>query len=124
MPEPETCAPAACACVSGVATVIAVPPNRLMEVITAVSEFAPLSMVMVWPSLKPSALGTWITVAPAAVALPTVVAPAVPTVEMTADSRFAPVSTMIFWPASKPSTLPTLMLVEPAAEAADKVAAG
>ena len=54
---PETCAPAACACVSGAATVIVVPPNLLMEAITAVSEFAPLSMVMVWPSLKPIAFG-------------------------------------------------------------------
>ena len=80
-------------------------------------------MVMVWPALKPVALATGITVAPASVAVRTVVAPAVPTVAMTAVSRFAPVSIMIVWPASKPSTLATLILVAPAAEAVDRVVA-
>ena len=105
MPVPETCAPAACASVSGAATVIVAgvgapplpppPPPPLppaLETTTAVSGFAPLSMVMVWPALKPAALATGITVAPAAVSAPTVVAPAVPTVAMTAVSAFAPVS--------------------------------
>ena len=94
------------------------------EATTAVSWFAPLSMVMVWPALKPIALATGITVAPTSVAAPTVVAPAVPTVAMTAVSRFAPVSIMIVWPAAKSATLATLILVAPAAEAADRVVAG
>ena len=81
-------------------------------------------MVMVWPALKPIALATGITVAPAPVAAPTVVAPAVPTVAMTAVSRFAPVSIIIVWPAAKSATLATLILVAPAAEAADRVVAG
>ena len=109
---------------SGAATVIVVRRRRLLtEATTAVSEFAPLSIVMVWPFLKPVALAAGRTVAPTSVAVRTVVAPAVPTVAMTAVSRFAPVSIMTFWPASKPSTLVTLMLVAPAAEAVDRVAA-
>ena len=95
----------------------------MVEATTAVSWFAPLSMVMVWPALKPAALATGMTVAPALVAVPTVVAPAVPTVAMTAVSRFAPVSIMIVWPAAKSATLATLILVAPAAEAADRVVA-
>ena len=55
--------------------------------------------------------------------MPTVVAPAVPTVAMTAVSRFAPVSIMIVWPAAKSATLATLILVAPAAEAAGSVVA-
>jgi len=47
IPVPETCAPAACARVSGAETVIAMPPNRVMEAMTAVSTFVPLSIVMV-----------------------------------------------------------------------------
>ncbi len=121
---PETWAPAECARVSGAATVIVVPPNPLLTAATtAVSEFVPRSIVKVWPSRKPVALTTGITVAPASVAAPTLVAPAVPTVAMTAVSRFAPVSIMIFWPASKPATLVTLMLVAPASAAEDTVAA-
>ena len=81
MPLPEICAPAACAKVSGAATVILAPPlPPVAETTTAVSWFAPLSMVMVWPALKPVALATGITVAPTSVAAPAVVAPAVPTV--------------------------------------------
>ena len=116
---------------SGAATVIValrqgrLPPRPppVVETTTAVSRFAPLSMVMVWPALKPIALATGITVAPTSVAVPTVVAPAVPTVAMTAVSRFAPVSITIVWPATKSATLATLMLVAPAAEAADRVVA-
>ena len=52
-------APAECARVSGAATVI-VPPGPGVEATTAVSESAPLSMVMVWPSLKPATLATGI----------------------------------------------------------------
>ena len=93
------------------------------EATTAVSRFAPLSMVMVWPALKPAALATGITVAPTSVAVPTVVPPAVPTVAMTAVSRFAPVSIMIVWPAPKSATLATLILFAPAAESAGRVVA-
>ncbi len=99
-------------------------PPPVVAATTAVSRFAPLSMVMVWPALKPAALATGITVAPTSVAAPTVVAPAVPTVAMTAVSRFAPVSIIIVWPAAKSATLATLILVAPAAEAADRVVAG
>jgi hypothetical protein len=123
IPVPETSAPAACARASGAATMIALPPNLRTEATIAVSAVALLPMVMVWPSRKPTAPATGMTVAPAAVLIATVVAPAVPTVAMTAVSRFAPVSIMIFWPASKPSTLSTLMLVAPATDAADRVAA-
>ena len=56
------------------------PSPPVAETTTAVSWFAPLSMVMVWPALKPIALATGITVAPTSVAAPAVVAPAVPTV--------------------------------------------
>ena len=75
MPLPETCAPAACAKVSGTATVIVAPTPPLsppvVEATTAVSWFAPLSMVMVWPALKPAVLATGITVASTLVAAPT-----------------------------------------------------
>src|SRR5271169_1669381 len=81
-------------------------------------------MAMVWPAVKPAPLAIGMTVAPTSVAVPTVVAPAVPTVAMTADSRFAPVSIIIVWPAAKSATLATLILVAPAAEAADRVVAG
>src|ERR1035437_3301411 len=133
MPEPETCAPAACADLSGAVTVIVAPapplpgPPPLPPVVaatTAVSWFAPLSMVMVWPALKRAPLATGTTVAPTWVAAPTVVAPAVPTVAMTAVSRLAPVSIIIVWPAPKSATLATLILFAPAAEAADRVLAG
>ena len=78
MPEPETCAPTACARVSGAATVIvalrAAPPGpnlppRVVETTTAVSWFAPSSMVMAWPAAKPIELVTVTTVAPAPVAV-------------------------------------------------------
>ena len=53
MPLPEICAPAACARVSGVATVILAPPlPPVTETTTAVSWFAPLSMLMVWSAAK------------------------------------------------------------------------
>ena len=86
MPVPETCASASCAYVSGVATAIAGAGNLLMVATAAVSEFAPLSIVMVSPLLKPIRLATGMMVAPAAVAVRNVVAPAVPTVAMTAFS--------------------------------------
>ena len=125
MPEPETCAPAGCADFNGATTVIVGLPPPLpppvVEATTAVSWFAPLSMVMVLPALKPAPLATGITVAPTLVAVPTVVAPAVPTVAMTAVSRLAPVSIIIVWPAPKSATLATLILFAPAAEAASPV---
>src|ERR1017187_5166636 len=132
MPEPETCAPAACADLSGAGTVVVAPaprrapplPPKVVAATTAVSWFAPLSMVMVWPAVKPAPRATGITVAPTLVAVPTVVAPAVPTVAMTAVSRLAPVSIIIVWPAPKSATLATLILFAPAAEAADRVLAG
>jgi hypothetical protein len=63
-----------------------------MEATTAASWLAPLSMVIDWPALKPIPLATGITVAPASVAAPDVVAPAVPIVAMTAVSWLAPAS--------------------------------
>src|SRR6185312_8037811 len=72
----------------------------------------------------PVALATGITVAPAAVAVPTVEAPAVPTVAITPVSRFAPESILTDWPALKPATLATLMLFAPAAEAANNAVVG
>src|SRR5215813_7525505 len=67
MPEPETWAPVACAMVSGAATVILAPPlPPAVEATTAVSWFAPLSMVMVWPAIKSATLATLMLVAPAA----------------------------------------------------------
>jgi hypothetical protein len=98
------------------------PP--VVAAITAVSWFPPLSMVMLCPAVKPNGLATGIAVAPAVVAVRTVVAPAVPTVAMTAVSEFAPESTISFWPAAKSATLATLMLVAPPAESADMVVAG
>ena len=65
--------------------------NLAMRTITAVSEFAPLPMSMVWPSLNPRSLSTGISVAPAAVSALKVVAPDVPTVAITAVSKLAPV---------------------------------
>src|SRR6476659_213858 len=100
------------------------PPNLVMEAITAVSEFVPLSIVMVWTLLKPAALATGIADAPTAVAVPTIEPPAVPTVEMTPVSRFAPESILMLWPALKPATLETLILVAPAADAADNAVVG
>jgi hypothetical protein len=47
---------------------------------------------MFWPALKPIDPATGMTVAPAVVAVPTMVAPGVPTVAITAVSRFAPAS--------------------------------
>ena len=91
MPLPETCAPAACARVSGAMTVMRAPPlPPAAAATTAVSSFAPVSIVIVWPALKPTALATGTTVAPTSVAAATVVAPGVPTVAMTAVSTFAP----------------------------------
>lgn len=109
---PETCEPAACARVSGAASVILAPPlPPLAETTTAVSWFTPLSMVMVWPAVKPVELATAITVAPTSMATPAVVAPPVPTIAMTAVSRLAPVSIVIVWPAAKLATLATLRLI-------------
>ena len=68
MPVPETCAPTACAKVSGTATVIVVP-HLVVETTSAVSWFAPLSMAMVWPAPKAHLLATGITVAPTSVAV-------------------------------------------------------
>ena len=99
----------------------AAPAAAVDEATTAVSSFAPLSIVIVWPVLKPNPLATGITVAPTLMAVPTVVPPAVPTVAMTAVSRFAPVSIIIVWPAAKPATLVTLILFAPEAEAAGRV---
>jgi hypothetical protein len=47
MPEPESCAPVACACLRGAVTVIVAAGNLWIEATTAVSEAAPLSMAMV-----------------------------------------------------------------------------
>jgi hypothetical protein len=77
--------------------------------------------VMVWPALKPAPLATGITIVPTLVAVPTVVAPAVPTAAMTAVSRLAPVSIIIVWPVPKSATLATLILFAPAAETASPV---
>src|SRR5512139_1147330 len=133
MPVPETCAPAACADLSGATRVIVALPPGLpgppgpktlpMDATTAVSWFAPLSTVMVWPAVKPIALARGMTVVPALVAVPTVVAPEVPTVAMTAVSRFPPLSIRSVWPATKSATLATLMSFAPAAEGADRVVA-
>ena len=98
-------------------------PCAVTNATTAFSEFAPLSIVMVWPPLKPTALARGITFAPAAVAALTVVAPAVPTAAMSAVSRFAPVSIRIVSPGSNPSTLATLTLVAPDADEADSMVA-
>src|SRR5882757_8784516 len=98
------------------------PPRDLIEETTAVSEFAPSSMEMVWPLLKPVTLAVGRTVAPTPVEALNVVAPAVPTVAMIAFSRFAPESIRIACPGRKPSILVTLMLVARAGEVADKVA--
>ena len=90
------------------------------EETTAVSEFAPSSIVIVWPLRKPIALTVGRTVAPASVEVRNVVAPAVPTAAMTAVSIFAPESIWTVWPGRKPSVLATLMFVAPAADVADK----
>lgn len=125
IPLPETCAPAACARARGPETVTVAPPlPKLTAATVAVSLFPPSSIVIDSPALKPIGLATGITVAPSAVAELTVVAPAVPTVEMTAGSALAPESTVIAWPAVKPATLATLMFVAPAAAPAGKVVAG
>jgi hypothetical protein len=98
-------------------------PRPLIEETTAVSEFAPSSIVIVWPLLKPVTLAAGRIVAPASVEVRSVVAPAVPTVAMTAVSVFAPESIWTVWPVRKPSVLATLMFVAPAADVADKEAA-
>lgn len=94
------------------------PPRRplLTEATTAVSRFVPLSIVIVWPALNPSALMTGMTVTPALVLVDTVVAPGVPIVAMTAVSRFSPESMKIVWPTLNPVTLVTLILSEPTSE--------
>jgi hypothetical protein len=133
MPVPDTCAPAACASVSGAATVMlalragqpagpSMSP-REVETTTAVSRLAPLSIVMVWLAVKSITLATEMTVAPASTAASTVVAPAVPTAAKTAVSGFAPASIRIVWPAPKSATLAALRLSAPAADAADRVVA-
>lgn len=122
MPLPEICAPVACARARGVTTVMAAP-RALLEETTAVSEFAPSSIVIVWPFVKPVTLCAGRIVAPTAVEARNVVAPAVPTVERIADSAFAPESMRIVWPGRKPAVLATLMLVAPRSEGADKDAA-
>jgi hypothetical protein len=101
MPVPETCAPVACANLSGAAIVMVaegdappLPPPAL-DTTVVVSAFAPLSMVMLWPAMKPVTLATVITVAPALVPAPIVVAPAVPTAAITAVSASALVSIVI-----------------------------
>ena len=90
------CAGAGCANRSGALTVIVAPapplPPPVVDATAAVSPFAPLSIAIVWPALKPVALATAMTVALTLMAVLTVVAPAVPTVAITAVSRFAPVS--------------------------------
>src|SRR5437763_15125120 len=92
------------------------PPPEI-DAITAVSRLLSLPMVMVWPGLKPAALSTGMTVAPASAAVRTVVAPGVPTLAMTALSRLSPRSMLIVWPGPKPATLATLTLVCPGAKA-------
>jgi hypothetical protein len=97
MPLPATCARSAWVNLSGAATAIVDPSPRpplppATEAITAISWFAPSSIVMFWPALKPIDPATGMTVAPAVVAVPTMVAPGVPTVAITAVSRFAPAS--------------------------------
>src|SRR5690349_14152128 len=101
MPLPEICAPAACAILSGAATVIAAT--------AAGSCVGPLSIVMGWPGLNPNAPATGIAVAPAVVAAAAVVLPAVPTAAIVAVSWFAPVSIVIVWPAAKSATPATLI---------------
>ena len=59
---------------------------------------------------EPNGLPTWSMIAPACVAVPMVVAPAVPTLAIVAVSRFVPASMRRVAPASKPSTYATLML--------------
>jgi hypothetical protein len=60
------------------------------------------------------------TVAPAAVAVPNVVAPGVPTLAITADSTEVPASIIIFWPALNPATAATFIFDDPAADAAER----
>ena len=79
MPLPETCAPTACAWASGVLMPIKGGPQGRRVSITAVSAFAPLSMVMVCPSWKPVTSATGISVTLAWKEVRTVVAPGVPT---------------------------------------------
>ena len=88
--------------------------------------FAPLSMVMVWPALKPNRAGDrdngcahtrW--------QLPT--RGGACRANRRDDGGLevrARIDPMIVWPASKPATLATLILVAPAAEAANRVVAG
>src|SRR3569833_560940 len=122
IPLPDTCASTACGCVSGADTVIDVAPNRLIESTSAVSESAPLSIVIVCPSRNPFAFDTGITLAPAAVAVPTLAAPAVPTVAIVAFSWSAPEPIITASPGSNPATLDTLMLFVPTTAPTDSVA--
>ena len=62
-------------------------------------------------------------IAPRAVAVRSVVAPAVPIVSIVAVSRSGPESMRIESPAAKPSAPATLMLVAPATEATGRVVA-
>src|SRR5512146_160657 len=100
------------------------PRAKRTDSTTAVSRSAPSSTVMVSPALKPIGLATGMTVTPDSVAALTVVAPAVPTEDMTALSPSGPVPIEIAWPATKSATLATLTLVAPAAEPIGNVVAG
>lgn len=132
MPLPETRASAACAFLSGAFSVMEAPEPppppkprrpRFTDATIAVSRFAPLPIVMLWPGPKPIALATGRAVAPALVSLRTVVPPAVPTVAMEAVSRFSLKSIITIWPAERSATLATLILFVPAAESAARVIA-
>ena len=100
IPVPATNAPAAWADLSGAVTLMVAPAPPLpgpplppvVPAITAVS----WSMTMLCPAVNPNGLATGIAVAPAAVAVLTVVAPAVPTAAIVAVSEFAPESTINF----------------------------
>jgi hypothetical protein len=125
IPLPEICAPAAWVRVSGAATVIVAPPlPPVVATIRAVSSFGPLSMVTVWPAVKPMPPATGINEVPAVVAAVVVVAPAVPTEAIVAVSAFAPPSIVTVWPGAKSVTAATLILVAPASDAAASVVAG
>ena len=86
IPVPATGSPETCARVSGWVTVMGEEPRLPTAAMVAVSEAAPLPTVMECPGMKPTALATGIAVAPVAMAVPTVVAPGVPTVAITAVS--------------------------------------
>ena len=63
-------------------------PRVLLEETTAVSEFTPSSIVIVWPLLKPVTLAAGRTVAPTPMEVRNVVAPAVTKVERISVSAF------------------------------------